>query len=161
MEPAMAILFTGTVATALVDGWSWLRRRLLGVPTPDWGLVGRWFAHMRQGRFRHQSIAAAAPVRGERALGWLAHYGIGIAYAGLLPLIGGVDWLRRPTPWPALLLGLLTVAAPLLLMQPGMGAGLAGRRTKSPGATRLHSLVTHAIFGLGLYLAAVLSNAIY
>ena len=160
MELAAAILCTGAGATVLVDAWSWLRQRLFGVPAPDWGLVGRWFAHMRHGRFRHDAIAAAAPVRGERALGWLAHYGIGIAYAALLPALGGGDWFRRPTPGPALLLGLLTVAAPLLLMQPGMGAGLAGRRTKSPAATRLHSLLTHAIFGLGLYLAAVLSTAL-
>jgi hypothetical protein len=111
---------------------------------------------MRHGRFIHDPIAAATPVRGERALGWLAHYGIGIGYAALLPLAGGADWFRHPTPGPALLLGLLTVAAPLLLMQPGMGAGLAGRRTRNPTATRLHSLLTHAIFGAGLYATAAL-----
>lgn len=161
MELPLAIVLTGTGATVLVDAWALLRQRLLGVPAPDWGLVGRWFAHMRHGRFRHQSIAAAVPVRGEGAFGWLAHYGIGIAYAALLPLVGGGDWFRHPTPAPALALGLLTVAAPLLLMQPGMGAGLAGRRTRNPAATRLHSLLTHAIFGAGLYAAALLLNTIH
>jgi hypothetical protein len=160
MELPIAIIVTGAGATAFVDAWSWLRRRLLGVPAPDWGLVGRWFAHMRHGRFRHEAIAAAAPVRGELALGWIAHYGIGIAYAALLPLLGGDDWFRRPTPGPALLLGLLTVAAPLLLMQPGMGAGLAGRRTRNPTATRLHSVLTHAIFGAGLYATAALLHSL-
>jgi Protein of unknown function (DUF2938) len=45
------------------------------------------------------------------------------------------------------------VAAPFLLMQPGMGAGIAASRTPRPAAARLHSLVTHGIFGLGLYAA--------
>ena len=52
---------------------------------------------------------------------------------------------------PALLVGIGTVVAPFLLMQPGMGAGVAASRTPRPAAARVQSLVTHAIFGLGLY----------
>jgi hypothetical protein len=44
-----------------------------------------------------------------------------------------------------------TVAAPLVLMQPGMGAGVAASRTPRPTAARPHRLVTHGIFDLGLY----------
>ena len=36
-------------------------------------------------------------------------------------------------------------------MQPGMGAGIAASRTPRPAAARVQSLLTHAIFGLGLY----------
>jgi DUF2938 family protein len=43
--------------------------------------------------------------------------------------------------------------APFLLMQPGMGAGIAASRTPRPVAARLQTLVTHGIFGLGLYAA--------
>ena len=39
-------------------------------------------------------------------------------------------------------------------MQPGMGAGIAASRTPHPAAARFNSLLTHAIFGLGLYAAA-------
>jgi hypothetical protein len=39
-----------------------------------------------------------------------------------------------------------------------MGAGVAARRTPRPGAARLQSLVTHAVFGLGLYTAAWLQS---
>ena len=56
----------------------------------------------------------------------------------------------RATLGPALLVGIGTVAAPFLLMQPGMGAGIAASRTRRPGAARMQSLVTHTIFGLGL-----------
>ena len=53
-----------------------------------------------------------------------------------------------------MLVGVVTVLAPFLIMQPGMGAGIAASRTPRPGAARLQSLITHAVFGFGLYLAA-------
>jgi hypothetical protein len=52
-----------------------------------------------------------------------------------------------------MIVGIGSVVAPFLLMQPGMGAGIAASRTPKPGAARLNSLVTHAVFGLGLYAA--------
>ena len=148
------ILITGTGATLLVDAWALLRRRWLGTPLPDYGLVGRWVGHMTRGRFRHDAIAASAAVRGERALGWTLHYLTGIGFAALFLTV-----TRQPTLPAAFMFGLATVAAPFLLMQPGMGAGIAARRTRRPGAARLQSLVTHAVFGLGLFLAAALQPA--
>ena len=44
--------------------------------------------------------------------------------------------------------------APFLLMQPGMGLGVASRRAPDPVAARIRSLVTHGVFGVGLYAAA-------
>lgn len=156
MDPLLQTIWTGVGATLVVDGWALLRRAWLGVPLPDYGLVGRWFAHMARARLRHPSIAAAAPVRGERLLGWVAHYAIGIGFAALLPLGWGTDWLRQPQLAPALLVGLGTVLAPFLLMQPAMGLGVAARRSARPAAARWQSLATHAVFGLGLYAAACL-----
>jgi hypothetical protein len=155
MDSVGSIVIVGIVATALTDAWSLVRRRVLGVALPDFALVGRWIAHMRHGHFRHEAIARAPAVRFERALGWSAHYLIGIAFAALVPWLFGADWLRQPTPGPAVIVGLATVAAPFLLMQPGMGAGVAARRTPRPTLARLHSLATHAVFGVGLYLGAL------
>jgi len=158
MEYAGSTLIIGAGATLAMDLWTLARRRLFGTPLPDYGLVGRWLAHMARGRFRHERIAAAAPVPGERVIGWTAHYLIGIAFAGVLLALCGPVWARRPTLAPALALGVATVAAPFLLMQPGMGAGIAASRTPRPNAARLQSLVTHAVFGLGLYAAALVLN---
>lgn len=153
MDYALPAILVGTGATATMDLWALARRRLLGTPLPDYGLVGRWIGHMKDGRFRHASIAAARPLRGELVLGWVAHYAIGIGFAGVLLAVTGSGWLERPSLLPALLVGVCTVAAPFLLMQPGMGAGVAARLTRRPSAARLQSLVTHTVFGLGLYLA--------
>lgn len=149
----------GIGATAVMDLWVVALKRFLGIPSLDYAMVGRWIGHFQHGRFAHQRIGAAAPVRGERLIGWTAHYAIGIVFAGLLLLIWGRDWAMRPTLLPALIVGLATVAAPFFLMQPGMGAGIAASKTPNPNLARLRSLLTHAVFGLGLYLSALLLAA--
>lgn len=161
MNTLNGIVFTGIGATAVMDLWCLLRRPLLGVAPPNYGLVGRWVGHMAHGRFRHDAIGKAAPVRGERLLGWSVHYATGVAFAALLVAIAGPAWLQQPAFVPALLVGLGTVAAPFLLMQPGMGAGIAASRTPDPRAARLQSLVTHAVFGAGMYLSALACSVLH
>lgn len=153
MNYLLITLFIGVGATAVMDLWGLARKPLFGIAPPNYAMVGRWIAHMTRGRFRHDSIAASAPVRGEHILGWTAHYLIGIAFAALLIGIWGLAWVRHPTIGPALAVGIGSVAAPFLLMQPGMGAGIAASRTPRPASARLQSLITHAVFGLGLYAA--------
>ena len=53
------------------------------------------------------------------------------------------------------------MAAPFLIMQPGMGAGIAASRTPRPAAARMQSLVTHGVFGLGLYVAGWIVRLLY
>ena len=153
MDYVVGTLVTGIGATVLMDCWTIARKRVLNIPLPDYGLVGRGLAQLTRGRFHHASIATSAPVYGERVIGWTAHYIIGIAFAALLIGVWGLAWVHQPTLGPALLVGIGTVAAPFLVMQPGMGAGVAASRTARPAAARLQSLITHTIFGLGLYAA--------
>ena len=158
MHEAVHVVFDamliGMGATVTMDLWTLLRKKLLDVPTPDYGLVDRWLAHLPRGRFFHDPIAATPPVRGETAIGWISHYLIGMAFAASLLLVAGPDWIRTPTPGAALLTGACTIAAPYFILQPGMGLGIAARRALNPETARLHSLVTHVVFGLGLYLTA-------
>ena len=161
MDYLLYSLPIGLGATVVMDLWTLVRKRLLGIPAANYGLVGRWLAYLPRGRFRHDPIAASPPVQGERLIGWTAHYVIGIAFAAVLLAVWGLDWARRPTLGPALIVGIASVAAPFLLMQPGMGAGLAASRTPRPAAARLQSLVTHAIFGLGLYAAGWIASLLH
>lgn len=161
MSYLVCTLITGVGATAVMDLWGMTRQRLLGMAPPDYGLVGRWFAHMARGRFRHKSIAASTPVRGERLIGWTAHYLTGIAFAAVLLGIWGLAWIQQPTIGPALIVGIGTVALPFLLMQPGMGAGIAASKTPRPTAARIQSLITHAMFGIGLYAGGWAAHIVY
>ncbi len=161
MDYIVSTFLTGIGATAVMDLWAIARRRMFGTPPPNYALVGRWLAHMTHGRFRHDAIASACPVHGERLIGWTAHYLIGIAFAALLPGIWGLTWFHHPAIGPALIVGMATVLAPFLVMQPGMGAGIAASRTPRPAAARFQSLVTHAMFGLGIYAAGWAANFLY
>ena len=147
------VVLVGIGATAVMDAWLLFLSRL-GVPIASFGLIGRWIGHMPRGRFAHPAISKAQPVAFELLLGWLTHYLIGIAYAGLLLAVLGVAWLEQPTYLPAVAFGALTVAAPWFVMQPAMGAGFAASKTPTPLKNCLRSLANHAVFGTGLYLAA-------
>lgn len=156
-ESALRILLVGIGATLVMDLWALVLRHVYGVSGLDYRMVGRWLGHMLRGRFRHEAIGRAAPVAGEAAIGWLVHYGIGIGFAAGLVAAAGTVWLQAPSLTPALLTGLATVAAPWLVMQPAFGLGIAASRAPDPLQARLRSLVTHLVFGTGLYAAARLT----
>jgi hypothetical protein len=150
----LSAMTIGMGATAFMDAYAWIQKRLFGVPSLDYAMVGRWLGHMREGRFTHDAIGRARPVRGERAMGWIAHYAIGVVFAAAFLGLWGHEWALDPTLWPALGFGTATVLAPFLILQPGMGAGVAAARTPQPNVARRRSLVAHVSFGFGLYLAA-------
>jgi hypothetical protein len=129
------------------------------MPTLAMALLGRWIGHLLQGRLTRGTIAGAAPVSGERGIGWVAHYAIGIVFAAtFVALFGGFNgdaWLQQPALIPALLFGIATVVAPLFILQPAMGAGIASSRTRTPLRNVARSVVNHAVFGGGLFLAAI------
>jgi hypothetical protein len=137
-----------------MDAWLIVLRRL-GVRTLDFRMIGRWTGHVLRGRIAHDSIAKAEPVKGEAALGWSVHYGVGIAFAALLVAASGTQWIQEPTLAPAILFGVMSVSAPLLIMQPAMGSGFFASRTPTPFANCLRSVMNHSVFGTGLYVAAV------
>lgn len=151
------IALLGIAATVTFDAWQLLLRRV-GVPSLDMALLGRWIGHLGRLRWRHAAIARAAPVQAERAIGWIAHYAIGVAFA--LGFIGcvGPAWLTHPTLGPAMAFGAASVAAPWLVMQPAMGAGIASSRTRTPWRNATKSLASHLVFGIGLYAAARLGG---
>lgn len=156
-ELILRIVAVGVGATLAMDLWGLVLRRVYGVTGLDYRLVGRWLGHMPRGQFSHAGIGKAPPVAGEAVIGWAAHYAIGILFAAGLVAVFGAGWLQAPTILPALLTGLVTVAMPFLVMQPAFGMGLAASRMPDPAAARLRSLITHLVFGTGLFIAARLT----
>jgi hypothetical protein len=138
-----------------MDVWLMFLKRQ-GVPTLDFGLIGRWVGHLLRGQIVHASIRQSPRISGEHVWGWLTHYAIGIAFAALLVLVQGLAWTQNPSLLPAIAVGMSTVVAPLFVMQPAMGSGFAASRTPTPLRNCLRSLVNHTVFGLGLYASAML-----
>ena len=159
VEAIARIVLVGAGATAVMDIWLMLLK-MSGVQTLNFAYIGRWVGHLFRGRFAHAAIGKSQPIPGERALGWLTHYAVGIAFAGLLVGMLGWPWMQAPSVLPAVAVGLSTVAFPLFVMQPAMGAGFASSRTPTPLKNCIRSLINHTVFGLGLYLAAVVIASI-
>ena len=152
-EFVLRVFFIGVGATIVMDLWA-LSLKQLGIQSLKYAFVGRGIGHLPQGQWTHASIAKAAPIRGELWIGWFAHYSVGVTFAALLLAVYGLEWARKPTVLPALIVGIVTVVAPLFILQPALGAGIASYKTPKPVFNSIKSLTTHTVFGLGLYLAA-------
>ena len=149
-------LLIGIGATALMDVWAILLNKGFSIPLPNWGLVGRWFCHLPSGKVFHDDITRAEPYSNELTVGWIAHYLVGILYAGVLVWCGGAAWLAAPTFLPAWIVGIVTIGAGWFLLQPGMGAGWAASKKPNANQIRMLNFLTHTVFAAGLYGTALL-----
>ncbi len=145
----------GVGASLLMDLWNLFLKRAFGIPSLNYCMLGRWISHLPTGKFRHSNIGTAASRPFECAIGWTAHYTIGITFAFLLLLMVSSTWLDRPTLLPPMLVGIATVVFPFFVLQPSIGLGIAASKAPSPMKARLKSLATHTVFGLGMYLTAL------
>ena len=158
--PTEAAYYLGAVvvglgATLFMDICALFLKRVFRIPLANYCLVGRWFLHMREGKFMHVSIAAASHKRFECTIGWIAHYVTGTVYAlALVALVSG-SWLARPTFLPAVIFGIVSVLVPYMIMQPSFGLGIAASKAPEPTSARLRSLMAHTAFGVGLYVCAL------
>lgn len=159
LEFVLRSILIGAGATIVMDVWAAVLRRF-GVPSLNFAFLGRWIGHLPRGRWFHDSIAKTTPIQGELLIGWCAHYSIGIGFAALLLAAFGLQWARSPTLSPALFIGIVTVVSPLFLLQPALGAGIASSKTPTPIFNSFKSLVTHVVFGVGLYLAALVTASL-
>ena len=150
------IIVVGIVATLAMDLWQRLLLIVTGRPLGSWAAVGRWVAGFPRGVFVHQSIAAAPSVRGELVIGSAFHYVVGFAYAAAHVALVQLGFGSAPTLPTAVIFALSLLAAPWFVMQPALGQGLLASRTPTPAAVRAINVSVHLVFGLGLYVGAVI-----
>jgi hypothetical protein len=144
----------GVIATVAMDVLSVAAARVgLAAPLSP-NLIGRWFVSVARAQPVHADIARAVPASHEGAIVFPVHYAIGVSLAALYV------WATLHLGWPArslstsIAFGLCTNVLPWLLMFPAMGYGAFGAH--GPAGTRLFvsSLISHACFGLGLWIGA-------
>jgi Protein of unknown function (DUF2938) len=153
----LRIVVIGIGATIAVDIWGFIQS-LFKIKSLDYRYVGRWIANFPKGKFYHKDIMMTPPVRSELLIGWMTHYLIGITFSFLLILVYGKEWLEKPLYYPTIVIGLITVIAPFIIMQPALGFGIASSKLPKPNIRRLKSLLTHLIYGVGLYITGLLVN---
>ncbi|HLO61211.1 MAG TPA: DUF2938 domain-containing protein [Bacteroidales bacterium] len=149
----LAAVCIGFGATLFTDLWNLFLKRSFNIRSLDFCLLGRWILYMPHGKFIHDNIKMAQPKSYECAIGWLAHYSIGISLTVFFVLFVILNWIRL-TIFSALLYGICTVVFPLFVLQPSLGLGLASSKTPIPAQARFKSLMTHFFFGLGIWLFA-------
>src|SRR5262245_24536728 len=156
---AWQTLLVGVISTFLMDLLTVAAKGLRLVSPLSPNLVGRWFASVARAQPLHADIARAAPVSHEFVLALPVHYAIGTVLAALyLWTAFEIGWQPRNLAL-ALAFGLCTNVLPWLLMFPAMGYGFFG--ANGPEGTRLFisSLLSHAFFGIGLWLGVHVMRA--
>ena len=156
MEIVLQGTLMGIVATLGTDVWAAIVKHVLRLPTANWALVGRWFAYIPRGVFLHRPVSESAAISKELAIGWVAHYIVGIVYGVAYLSLMRVVFSSEPTFTSALAFGLATLIAPWFIMQPGMGAGMFASKTPRPGMVRLVNVSMHVTFGVSLYVGWLL-----
>lgn len=152
------IVIIGIGATLTFDLWAQYMKHMFNIQPSNICILGRWLSYMPQGKFVHANILSSPRKCGECTVGWFAHYLTGISLSVIFVTVEGTNWLHQPEPVPAIIFGIVTVIAPLFIMQPAFGFGIAASKTLNPMQARLRSFMNHTAFGAGLYIFALLVN---
>lgn len=160
MIALLRVLVAGVIAAATLDLWQQIFRLAFGVPITDWAMIGRWVGHFPEGQFVHKDIGKASPVAGERALGWLVHYLVGVGYAAVYLMLMTFAFGKAPSLMSALVFGAASVCVTWLVMEPMLGAGIIGARLPNQAVTMAHDFTSHLAMGLGLFIGFAVARGL-
>lgn len=154
------ILYIGIMATLFIDCYTWFIKTIFNIDSLNYRYLGRWALSLFKGQYRHDLIFTSPKIPYEITIGWLLHYLIGIVLVAFFVMIIGANWLVMPQFSSAFLFGICSTLLPLLILQPLFGLGIAGLKQSHSKRVWLKSLVIHSLFGLAIYLSALLFNYI-
>ena len=154
MGDLYAGVIIGLTGTALMDVWVIFLKRVFDIAPPNWAMVGRWVAHLKSGKVFHDDIAEALAFPSENLVGWIFHYFVGFIYVVIFMLLVGKEWLSELTLLPVWLYAISIILVGWFLLHPGLGLGMALAKTENPFRGRWMGLMTHSVFGLGMWFGA-------
>lgn len=67
-----------------MDLWAIILKQFFGIKSLDYSMLGQWIGYLLHGQFSHKNITTTTAIKGEKIIGWTAHYIIGITFAALL-----------------------------------------------------------------------------
>lgn len=150
------VLVVGIGSTVVLDLWCLLLEKISGRSGTRWGIVGRWLLGLAKGQFFLRA-SDIPPSTGETALGWIFHYLVGLAYAAMLPLFWGADFVSHPALLPFVIIGFaVSTLAGLLILTPGLGGGFLALKTPDPLKAIGGMIAAHIVFALAQGVFALL-----
>ncbi|MBO9475535.1 DUF2938 family protein [Shimia sp. R10_1] len=144
----------GLGATVFMDVVAVLRQGLSGT-NGFYCLVGRWIGSLPRSGFAHDDIRKSEAISGEALLGWSAHILMGVVFGVCFVLLFDTTVSSAILGVQSVGFGLGTVLVPWLIFQPLFGWGVAVSNTPDPWRLRLRSVITHGVFGVGLFVSAL------
>ena len=150
MIDIISILVAGVFSCIILDILGYLLK-LMGIPEPSWGIVGRWTYYMLKNvTFYNPNIAQMPNFRYEVVLGWIFHYYVSICWAVIYYFCFLMVGLKM-TYFSGFIFGALTTLAPLLIFLPFTGQGVFANKTEIPIKTSIMFLIRHSIYGIAMY----------
>ena len=150
MEDIITILVAVIFSCIILDILGYLLK-LMGIPEPSWGIVGRWTYYMlKNATFYNPNITQMPNFRYEVLLGWIFHYYVSICWAVIYYFCFLMVGLKM-TYFSGFIFGALTTLAPLLIFLPFTGQGVFANKTGIPIKTSIMFLIRHSIYGIAMY----------
>jgi hypothetical protein len=158
----VAWLGVSLFATFLMDLWGCLLHVIAHQPLPNYALLGRYVLKVLQtGHLIIPKVHTLPAIAYENLAGWLFHMGVGIADTFIYMIIIFKILKTKPHLLISLGIGWMLIAMPMLIEQPMLGMGVAGRLTSDPDFTRLITFSYHTVFGLGLFVGSIIFHRVF
>ena len=150
MTIILSIFIAGIFSCIILDILGYLLK-LIGIPEPSWGIVGRWTYYMlKSSTFFNPKINEMAPYKYEVILGWVFHYYISICWAVIYYFCFILTDIEM-SYFYGFIFGAATTLAPLLIFMPFTGQGVFAKNTDKPIKTSIVFLIRHSIYGMAIY----------
>lgn len=112
------------------------------------------------GKYFHNTIMQTPALNHEFLTGMLAHYSIGVAFAFFLLAVYRRTWIEQPRIIPALVIGFISLLIPVFIVQPLLGFGIGFSKLQKGSILLAKISSIHLVYGIGLYLTALLTARI-
>ena len=150
MNDVLSIIVAAIFSCIILDALGYLLK-LIGIPEPSWGIVGRWTYYMiTRGTFYNPKIIEKPKFKYEILLGWIFHYYISFCWAIIYYFFFitlGIDM----TYFSGLIFGVITTLGPLFIFMPFTGQGVLAKNTEKPIKTSFIFFIRHSIYGLAIF----------
>ena len=151
-------IVTGIIATVLFDIFQISISYAYKVNKTKWNLVGRYFIGLKNHKLFVENIESENSIKNELFIGYFIHYSVGAIY-GLIYVIINLLFFDHPSLFLAIFIGFMTVLGAWCYMMPyAYNTGFFASKKEDQFQIMVQNLITHFIFGIGLYIGLLLQS---
>ena len=107
------IIIVGIISCLAMDLWQQVLKKISGIPSSNWRIVGRWFLMIFSAKkIFNPTITEELPLKNENLIGWLVHYSVAVIYVLFYWVLMTQTDLLAPTVLDGLMFGAISVVVP-------------------------------------------------